>query len=218
MNESQREFKQAAIRLAINEELDEQLTAIEHDGAPAFEITADKLRRAQHMIEHGIKRKRRISARTFLLVAAAIASLTLLVSAVYVPIRQVWLRNFGGYTRVSLSDSVENDWNDAYAPTVFPDKCTQRSIQITKSQRVVTYMIDDEPLSFCQYRSVNLGIDTERSESAKDIFKDGFTGWITENDGVQSLYWAQDDFMFALSGRFAESDLLDTAMSVQELY
>lgn len=223
MNESQRDFQKAKIRLAISEELDDRLDQIdreiaEHGDEARYTLTGEEQLRTMLAIQHSITSQRRSKGRAILLIAVAIASLTLIVSAVYAPLHHVWLKSFGGYTRVSTSDGVTHDWTDAYAPTVFPGDCTQQSIQIIRSQRIVSYMVGNEQLSFSQCRDGNLGIDTETTGAAQEIHQNDFSGWITENDGIRSLYWMQDDFMLTLSGRFTESELLETAQSVQELY
>lgn len=218
MTDSERDLQKALIRYALSEDMDAKLSEIDRaiaEADPRYAMTEEEQKRIRQDLRHGLRRpRRRISMRTIIAAAVITALLTLLVSAF--PLRRIWLQDFGTYTRVSLSDGMASDWDDAYEPTVFPGSYSERSLQISRSQRVISYSIGGELLTFAQCRDGNFGIDTERTGAARRIKAGDFDGRMTANGDEYSLYWTQDGFLFALSGNFPESDLLATAQSVQD--
>ena len=217
MTDSERDLQKALIRYALREDMDVRLSEIDRaiaEDDPRYAMTEEEQRWMQQAVQHGLRKPRRIPARTVIVAAVIIALLTLLVSAI--PLHHLLLQDFDTYTRVSLSDGMVSDWDDAYEPTVFPESYTDRALQISRSQRVISYSIGGELLTFAQCRDGNFGIDTERTGAARRIKAGDFDGRMTANGDEYSLYWTQDGFLFALSGNFPESDLLATAQSVQD--
>lgn len=217
MNESQRDFQKAKIRLAISEELDDRLDQIDREiaehGDETHEVTEEERRWMQEELQRGIRpqRKHRIR-RLAILIAAALLVLLTAVSAWYKPWRMLQLQDGGNHTKISATD----DWTEAYEPSSFPGVCSQRSVQVSQNQRVISYLIDDgEPLLFYQIQDSSAGFDTALTDQATPVHTDGFSGWVADNDGEISLYWMQDDYMFSLLGRYTQDELVATALSVQ---
>lgn len=217
MNDSQRDFQRAKIRLAVNEALDDRLDQIDqeigdHEDDAQYAITAAEVRWTKHEIQRGIRSGGHIKPRRLLILVAVVLFVFLtIVGALYKPWKLLFLQDAGDHTKIFTT----TDWEDAYEPTSFPGSCTQRSIQIARNQRIISYSVDGKPMLFYQCDESSAGFDTEITENAKPVHAEGFEGWLADNNGELCLYWAQGDYMLSLLGNFSADELVETALSVQ---
>ena len=218
--DAKRNLERAQIRYILDDILSEELDRVDEDlcaGDPQLELTSESLTQMQNKLDEHFTRRKIKFRRLIIVAVAVIASSCIVVGALCSSaIRQLILVNADTHTQITLADYTDADWDDAYIPTVFPGPQSQPSIQITKSQRTLTYQIEAKTLTFYQYKDgTAAGFDSENAEPATPVEIGNYTGWIAQKDGECFLYWSQDGYIFTLLGHFDADQMITTAESIQ---
>ena len=107
---------------------------------------------------------------------------------------------------------------DGYAPTVLPEGYHFLSLQTIDDSSIITYVDDNNGmLTFAQRSADNTGtIDTEESE-VKEVSVNGYDGRLSfGEDGIATLVWKTEDYLFSLSSTDGDTDLIPIAESVSK--
>ena len=117
-----------------------------------------------------------------------------------------------------LPNGILVEQEAAQAPTLLPEGYNLFSLQSMNDSVVITYVDDNGGmLTFIQRFSDNSGtIDTEESE-VKEVSVNGYDGRLSfGEDGIATLVWKTEDYLFSLSSTDENTDLIPIAESVSK--
>ena len=210
------------------EKLNEQLK-----NDPEYQLTPEmleafkkRLRRARRNPFRAIRSHRHYTYRRLNKVAVTVSVLLVILIVGVVSVSS--LRDYAINFLLGLNESHADiyrlpngilvEQEAAQAPTVLPENYYFLSLQTIDNSTIITYVNDNAGmLTFVQRSVDNSGtIDTEESE-VKEVSINGYDGRLSlGKDGIATLVWKTEDYLFSLSTSDKNIDLIPIAESVSK--
>lgn len=151
------------------------------------------------------------------------------VEAIRIKVLNLIINMQAEYTEIRLDNGKDNkniignnlyiNWDNAYAPTYIPDGYSIRNLTNNKNMKVIEYSNENGGIIFFQQldEKSSANIDTEDADKIEKIMVQGNEGLLINKNGLISVIWNKDSFIFMLNAQtdhLQKEDVVKIAESV----
>lgn len=129
------------------------------------------------------------------------------------------------YTSIRFADTKHNtegegmyvDWSNAYSPAYIPPDYKISNLTNTEMVKNIEYTNDSGvKIWFSQMeQGATLNIDTENAQKVEDISINDNKGILVLKDGLVTIVWHNEEYLFSLFSEIDEKELIKIANSVK---
>ena len=243
MDKLMEEYEEALIKLAMasyaeheGKLLMEENEELKKD--PSYQPTIEAKRKFKRVIDqyyykqkvknilHISYRSLNKTAMIFLVLILLLSTSVLTVQAIRIKALNLLISMEDRYTAIRLGDrgnGVEDnmhiDWHNAYMPTNIPEGYIISNLTNNKNLKSIEYTSKNGGIILFQQINENgsKNVDTENAEKIENVTVQGKEGLLVIKDGLITVIWNNDLYVFLLSARTEElrnDDVLKIAESV----